>query len=228
MHLAPVPQSWVEALKLVQLEFPHAMIYGGALRDLVCGVEPNDIDIAIPYFGGRSDLFHDRIARLCKLFKQPDAPFKSEEKIKEYLENMAGAVGAVLELPNWLPPAHLVRDYGSGWRGFNGRALDIQLTALTCEIEDFSEELVLGRCDFGCSRIGFNGLELTITPEFLHDWGYKEFTVRNPYNVEATYKRWHRISGRYGGWVYVNPHYKLGGSEVESIAREALFDFDLD
>jgi hypothetical protein len=219
-----VPQSWRVALKIVQLEFPMAVIYGGCLRDMICEVQPNDIDIAIPFFQGRAEHFHDKVERVGRQFGKPVSDMKTGERIKEYLENMAGAVGAVVDLGEWSPPSHLVADHGVGWRLQNTSRLNIQLVALTGEAESFGMDLVLGRCDFGSSRIGYNGHNLHLTSEFLHDVRNREFTVRNPYNIEATYKRWQRINGRYGAWTYVNPFSRSDGSYVESIAKEAVID----
>lgn len=225
LEIPITPKAWRRALEIVQLEFPMAVIYGGCLRDMVCDVFPNDVDIAVPYFSGRAEQFHDRIERIGRQFGKPtDDVYEGEQRLKDYLENMAGAVGAVVNLGEWSPPSSLVADHGGGWRNQNGLRQKLQIVALTGDPEEFSMDMVLGRCDFGICRIGFDGKLLHMTSEFMHDWQNRLFTIRNPYNVEATYKRWERIGGRYGNYTYINPFATEDKVGVERIAREKVID----
>lgn len=43
-----IPSEWVEVLKEIQVNFPGAVIAGGALRDLITNTQIKDVDIFIP------------------------------------------------------------------------------------------------------------------------------------------------------------------------------------
>jgi hypothetical protein len=174
-----VPEAWTEAVDWVrEATGGDAVLAGGALRDLVNGVEIKDLDIFVPWSLEAYNGMRERL-RL------------EGATLGQYVPPFAASYGSMKDVIAIL--------------GFEFRGLPLNIIFLSSEEEKFSVYSVISRIDFGICQIGMNreGI-LQVTPAFLNDLTRKTFTNLRFGDEPRARRRWERISQKYPGWRAVN------------------------
>lgn len=154
-----LPPRWKAALEIIQLDFPDAVIAGGALRDLILGREPKDIDVFAE---------HRPFTPSQHLYTAAD--------IKDWAQNYLGPARCVIN-DAWAA-------YNDALDGVVcaveidaalTRPLPIQLITMNRPV---TFENVVDRIDFGLCRVSHDGEQLFTHPHFHQDRAREVFTLR--------------------------------------------------
>jgi hypothetical protein len=175
-----IPEPWRDVLTVLKEKHPEAIIAGGALRDLVCGVEPADIDY---FLLDKPQMARARTSAKDGLRKELEEvlPFKLREygnvDIQKYEKNFS-RISAV----------------------FNGE-LEGNHYQFIC-LNDFGAGVLL-EFDWGICRIAYDGWQLHLHNDFMHDYAHKTFTLRHRHDIDAARNRvnqWQNRSPIYAEW----------------------------
>lgn len=185
-----LPQSWRLALEIIQYGFPDAVIAGGALRDLILGREPKDIDVFAehPSTG----------------FSTGSLVGANTAEIKEWAERYLGPARCVIN---------------SAWANYNEgmdgvvcaveidtaltRPLPIQLIMMN---RPMTLQSAVERIDFGLCRVSHDGARLYRHPDFDHDVTNQCFTLRRSNSLDQydrSRARHRRLEQKYLGWPFI-------------------------
>lgn len=182
------PAEWVELLdELNKKEKMHAVIAGGAVRDLYCGRQPKDIDIFVCVDEGSPSLIG------AKLSNQNFYSWTMQgEGSPEY---DAAATGTRFILNAW----EIKRPRGLWpyiWP-FGGYKTPLNL--IYCAKWPSVHELLDG-FDFGLCQAAYDGKNFITTEAFMLDYKNQHFTMTHGRNFKKSMQRYERISQRYQGW----------------------------
>jgi hypothetical protein len=176
-----IPDEWKSALGDIRKVFPTAVIAGGALRDLVMGEHPSDIDIFV----------------WADEYKKPFTTLPYQDDLRQYAFRPFDS-----DLTNY------DMNFGDVVEVFNGNNFSIscavQLILLRGPVTVSS---VAERCDFGICRIAWDGFALFVHQDFIHDYTHQVLTLRKCSYITSHHRRLLRFLSRPGfaGWKYHAP-----------------------
>lgn len=179
LTVSKIPTSWVAALRKIQVQFPEAVIAGGALRDLDNGRPVKDVDVFVYH---RETARHDLIEAL-DLVGMLIVP----ETVGDYIPSMADVV-SVTEFG----PIDLNDPYSPN------------LSVITME----PGTDILRRIDFGLCQIATDGSTIQETYAYVQDQWAKTFTMTradNQAQYDRSIERFNRLSVKYSGFRLVIP-----------------------
>ena len=165
-----VPAEWLETLQFVGGR--NSYIAGGALRDLVIGSTPKDVDIFVgpdwqsaylDYLGDASEV------RQGAPFDKHPASWSAGDSTIERIINLTRESGTLYQIIE--------------------------------RKDNLTASEMLGRFDFGLCRIAYSLTEeWIIHNDFLLDLHHRSFTVRANHYPEASRKRGQAFKKRFPGW----------------------------
>lgn len=203
-HLRPyglvipeIPLGWRHILNQVQRAFPTATMGGGCLRDLILGVSPKDIDIVI----SKDDM--------------PEGQEFSMIPLKDGLDNF-NLKRLQADLQSYdLSFSDVIDVWEGSAASEDGEYLKIQIILVSGPSNLHS---VAERCDFGICRIAYNGTQLFIHKDFIHDYSTKTCTLRRCKYPLSHKRRWDRFQSRpeFSGYKLVAPQIERWEAEQQS------------
>lgn len=172
-----IPMPWLDALAVIKLYCPEAMLAGGALRDLDNGREVKDLDIFVK--GGKLEALYQLHSRM------------SSDGI--YVEDID---------PDAQYPIGDGNDVtGYFTCGFEGLDKPVQIIMV-----DYPFEILLERFDYGICRILYDGKQLHVHADYIEDQEAQVFRLRRERNnieLSASVHRYARIVQKYEGWRWL-------------------------
>jgi hypothetical protein len=177
-----VPAGWQRALEIIHMDFPDAVIAGGALRDLILGREIKDIDVFAHANGNYDTPWTSAQLKGCMDHYLGPSKISINEAFAKACPAITGVVCAVeiwarYTLPN---PVQLI------------------LTPFPVTLRS-----AVARIDFGLCRVAYDGKTLYRSPEFDYDAENKQFTLYRADNDRQYWRsqaRWERFQAKYEGW----------------------------
>lgn len=169
-----VPVRWRSILAYVQAYAPEAVLAGGALRDLVFGVPPADLDI----FVAAGPSIHSRLhVPLLYDWKRRRTIFFPYYAMRQ----RCVAFATEYEVP----------------------VFDLLVQIIELAFPDgFTIAHVLERMDFGACQIGFDGQRLHATVAAVQDIASRRVTLLladDPTEIQHSLKRAERFRAKYAG-----------------------------
>lgn len=195
-----LPVIWTEVLHRLHDKGIAAVIAGGCLRDLDNGRPIKDIDIMVIALppdnnpGGLNSLscVDTTVARLDKLLGVVGSPTVSETG-QAYVTGMSPEVLAVYD-----------------YTGIFGADHPYPVQVIVLDPVVMGDMRMVDRMDFGICRISYGGGAVVKTPEYEHDKAHQTFTLcrepRSADDMDRARRRFDRLSEKYEGWAFRNPH----------------------
>lgn len=190
-----VPATWRIVLRSVQDHYPEAVIAGGAIRDLLTGRAPKDIDIfingALRSAMGVRDVMWDEFITQPKMVINPE--------FCDYTIALDGVEFAMeIDVP--------------------GFPLPVQLIAMTDPVTMIS---AVERIDFGICRAAYDGSNIFLAKEFTHDLAHEQFTLvtteRSPEALKRSMERYMRLQAKFPGWPLIGmPKFEMEMNDIGS------------
>ena len=168
-----IPKAWRQILEKIQMEHPHAVLAGGALRDLDHGVKVKDLDIFIACGDD------EEAAGLNELLggKEVEQP-----ELQWYPESMREVV--------------LVSDYDHKVNKLEVD-IDIPVQFIMC---NWRVDKILSRFDYAICRIGYDGRKIFYEDDYDKDKAEKTMTLvrcKGQAALEASVERFARWRPKY-------------------------------
>lgn len=165
--MTTIPASWQRLIDEAREHDPHAIIAGGAIRDLICGRKPKDIDIFMKETSkllcGASGGVHltggwattgDYSTTHCQIFEITGVYNRQVEGLSQEIQ--------YIQLKRDIDPLPLIEEF-----------------------------------DFGICMAAYDGKEIIRSRHFEEDYRDHIFTLRHCRDMEAAKRRWLRITKRY-------------------------------
>ena len=217
-----IPEDWTKTLKMIQREYPEAVIAGGSLRDLFLGKEIKDIDVFV--IGTRPEMpKHHIISRTIETGKLHDNIFSwrhtDRTKIMKILDkhyeepqpkqanftkdlNRDESLDQDGEYTSELTEAERGRFFDvfdTGHKSKRGKEYQIIVHA-----KPFTNDSLLDGFDFGFGRIVYDGKMVYVSKYHIIDSDNKKFTIIDPINVKKSLARFDRFQEKYPDFILVN------------------------
>lgn len=190
-----VPKAWDEVFRIVQEQYPDAILAGGALRDLDCAREPKDLDIFVSRpvpkvipdkldFSDLSDLDHLH-ARSFKSVVISGYTRDDEQRFESSHDCDNSLLGTEVHVKDGCLPVNIV--YLS---------------------HDCTPQARFDRFDYGLNKIGYDGSRVFASSEYSIDKNNHRFTLRrveNPEQLNKSLDRMKKFRQKYSGWEFVVP-----------------------
>jgi hypothetical protein len=189
-----IPSDWQALLRRIQQKYPHAILAGGALRDLDNQREVKDLDIFIV-----KDEKWDALEILSELIGVKGTFGDKGKHGSDTLDALSEVYDFRMYPPGLMPPVQVIEMSCAACEMGMGLDLPVVNPAVFLAAQ-------LERFDIGLCQIGWDGTNIQYTQAYTHDKVNKTLTVMHNDTYGATINRVIRIHAKYPDFTVVDKY----------------------